>query len=99
MVAYLYERVGTWHFKRTDLKFPEERRQAILDTMRSRSDIGGRSVVELNPLDGLHFSFADGSWLLCRLSGTEPLLRLYAETTTQEDAEALVAEARRLVGL
>lgn len=99
LVSYLYDRVGPWHYQRIDLSFPEEKRTAIMDIMRRQSRIGGKAVVKLNPRDGLHFTFADGSWLLCRLSGTEPLLRLYAECTTLQEADMLLAETRKLVGL
>ena len=99
LISYLYEKVGTWHYQRIDLKVPEGKRDSIADTMRRQTHIGRKAVVKLNTMDGLHFSFADGSWLLCRLSGTEPLLRLYAEGTTEEETATLLAEARKLVSV
>jgi phosphomannomutase len=44
----------------------------------------GRTVVEVNPADGYKFICDDGSWLLIRLSGTEPKLRIYSETSSSK---------------
>jgi phosphomannomutase len=46
--------------------------------------------------DGFKFYRDDGSWLLIRFSGTEALLRVYAEARSPEDVEALLAEGRRI---
>jgi phosphomannomutase len=54
------------------------------------SQIGGESVVNVSNLDGIKYIFADDSWLLIRPSGTEPVLRVYAEGRTQEMVTALL---------
>ena len=54
------------------------------------SRIGGESVVNVSNLDGMKYIFADDSWLLIRPSGTEPVLRVYAEGRTQEMVTALL---------
>ena len=46
--------------------------------------IGGLKVTGLNTLDGYKFSLEDGGWLLIRFSGTEPIMRVYCETTHRE---------------
>jgi len=56
-------------------------------------------VVGRDTLDGYRFHLDDGSWLLIRLSGTEPLLRFYAESSSQEQVEKLLKAGRKLAGV
>ncbi len=51
----------------------------------------------LTTRDGFKFFIADGSWLLVRFSGTEPLVRVYTEATSQEAADAIIAAGEGLV--
>ncbi len=46
-------------------------------------------------MDGVKFIFEDGSWMLMRPSGTEPLVRIYAESENKEDLEVLIEQGRR----
>ncbi len=66
---------------------------------RRRPSLDGREVVRRQALDtgdGFKFYRDDGSWLLIRFSGTEALLRIYAEARSPEDVETLLAEGRRI---
>ncbi len=58
------------------------------------SEIGGRKIEKTNRTDGVKFIFAGGSWMLMRPSGTEPLVRVYAETETKDDLEVLLEQGR-----
>ena len=49
--------------------------------------------------DGVKFLLEDGYWALVRFSGTEPLLRIYAEGPSQADVAAMLGEARALTGI
>ena len=63
--------------------------------------LAGQSVVQRTALetnDGFKFYRDDGSWLLLRFSGTEALLRVYAEARSPEDVDALLAEGKRIAG-
>lgn len=57
--------------------------------------IGGRKIERINRLDGVKFLFADNSWMLMRPSGTEPMVRIYAESESRDDVEALLEEGRK----
>jgi phosphomannomutase len=57
------------------------------------STLVGRKVVSVDRTDGAKFTFDDGSWMLLRLSGTEPLLRLYVEADSPSASAKLVKEA------
>ncbi len=59
------------------------------------SEIGGREIAEINRLDGVKFIFADGSWMLMRPSGTEPVVRIYAESEEKADLEVLLEQGRK----
>jgi phosphomannomutase len=54
--------------------------------------IAGIAVTEITNPDGFKFRLANGGWLLVRFSGTEPVLRLYAEAPTQEEVQAILQE-------
>lgn len=57
----------------------------------------GRRVARLDRTDGLKLIFHDGSWLLLRLSGTEPMLRVYAEAETMQASQHIVADAEKWI--
>lgn len=101
LIDYLYRRVGTHHYDRVDIEFPPEQRQAISSrvSMHTPSDIDNAKVREVRTDDGFRFLLADGSWLLIRFSGTEPLLRIYAESDSPERVSRLLAEGRRITGV
>lgn len=60
------------------------------------ADIGGQTVYAVDTRDGIKYRLADESWLLIRPSGTEPVLRVYAEAPTMEQLNALLAFGERL---
>jgi phosphoglucomutase len=57
----------------------------------------GRRVVEQNRVDGLKLLFGDGSWVLMRPSGTEPVVRFYAESTSSTDLDKLLEYGRQWI--
>jgi len=61
------------------------------------STLLGRKVVSIDRTDGAKFVFDDGTWMLLRLSGTEPLLRLYVEADSAADSARLASEATEWV--
>jgi phosphomannomutase len=65
----------------------------------SPEEINGQKVVERITKDGVKLVFADGSWVLIRASGTEPLFRIYTEAAEQDGVDKLQNEARKVLGL
>ena len=61
------------------------------------SAVAGRKVASVNQLDGIKLIFENGSWILVRESGTEPVARLYIEASTASDLEALAKAVRELI--
>jgi alpha-D-glucose phosphate-specific phosphoglucomutase len=101
LIEYLYSKVGPHHYKRVDIKFAETARQAITKRVKnSRPEkIDNVKVEKLDTTDGFRFILEDNTWLLIRFSGTEPLLRIYAETDSPERAERLLEIGREIAGV
>lgn len=101
LLKYLYDRVGPHHYDRLDLDFPPEQREALMRRLeQSRPQrIKGIEVTAIDRSDGHRFILKDGSWLFIRFSGTEPVLRIYAEAESLLRVAELLAEGRVLVGV
>jgi phosphomannomutase len=60
------------------------------------AEIGGEKIIGLSTIDGVKYLAADGSWLLIRPSGTEPVLRVYAEGRTPQMVKALLGYGEQI---
>jgi phosphomannomutase len=93
LVEKLQEEVGPVFYDRRDLrlKHPVAKDQ-MTEKLRNDfpSQIGGETIVQVSPLDGVKYILADDSWLLIRPSGTEPVLRVYAEGRSSQMVKALL---------
>jgi len=101
LLDYLYSKVGPHYYQRRDFTFPEDRRQTIIKRVNDSlpKSIGGVEVVKVNTVDGFHLALADTSWLLIRFSGTEPVLRIYAESDSLARVEKLLELGGGLAGV
>ena len=101
LLDMLQQKVGTWNYDRWDLDFDEKRREEIRGKIDSAQPqrMAGMRVQDIDMRDGTRFVLEGGYWVLVRFSGTEPLLRIYAESETEEHVQALLTEARGLTGL
>ena len=95
----LFRRVGREYWPlRANLHVPEDVKARNVERLKSDfSDFLGRRVAQEDRTDGLKLIFDDGSWILLRLSGTEPLMRVYTETPTLAESARLAEEARAWV--
>jgi len=92
----LYARVGRLESGRIGVKLtPEVAIQLQTKLAQEPTEIGGRRIETINRLDGVKFIFADQSWMLMRPSGTEPMVRIYAESEDKKDLEELLEQGRR----
>jgi alpha-D-glucose phosphate-specific phosphoglucomutase len=101
LLEYLYSKVGPHYYNRRDFSFPEDQRPAIIKRVSDSlpQSIDGVRVAKVNTTDGFHLTLADTSWLLIRFSGTEPVLRIYAESDSMERVEKLLELGRKLAGV
>lgn len=101
LVADLQREFGPTKYRRIDLHLSAEEIARVRGRMQTLDikAIGDHRVTKHETMDGHHFLFDDESWLLFRASGTEPLIRIYAEAPTSDQVEAWLAEGKRQVGL
>ncbi|HEV2915000.1 MAG TPA: phosphoglucomutase/phosphomannomutase family protein [Pyrinomonadaceae bacterium] len=97
-LAALYERVGRLESGRIGVRLTPELVVSLPEKLKEEpTEIGGRRVERVNRMDGVKFIFADGSWLLMRPSGTEPLVRIYAESESDQTLEELLNHGRKFI--
>jgi phosphomannomutase len=97
MVDELLADVGPAYYERVDLRLSRPVAKAEMTeflTKKAPAEIGGEKVNEISQRDGVKYIMSDDSWLLVRPSGTEPVLRVYAEGRTQEMVKALLGYGR-----
>jgi len=100
VLDYMRSKLGDWHYLRLDVRYPAAEREAIAGRVAAArpETLDGSPVTSIGTLDGYKFYAEDGSWLLIRFSGTEPLLRIYTETTSPERVQRLLQQGRELAG-
>jgi len=89
---------GPMEYSRADLTLEPTQMEAFVSSMPELrpSQIAGIDVVRVLRTDGVKFELADDAWLLLRASGTEPLVRVYAEAPTMGVVDDLLAEGSAL---
>ena len=100
LVRYLHDKVGPHSYQRRDIQFNAKTRERLESTVSALSpnSIGEKRVVDDDQLDGRRFRFEKG-WVIIRFSGTEPLLRLYAESDTAIGVERILDDTISLLDL
>jgi phosphomannomutase len=101
IVQHLQKMAGPSYYDRIDARFPEERREEILERFEQEhpNEIAGHRVDHVETLDGYKYYLDDGSWLLVRASGTEPLIRFYTEARSPEEGKQILAAGQEMAGL
>lgn len=101
LIQILFDKVGPSYYKRIDTPMePSERpeKAALMDAADPKQ-IGGFKVTGINRTDGHKFELEDGGWLLVRFSGTEPIVRVYCETTRQDRVDPILNDGLKLLRL
>jgi phosphomannomutase len=101
LLADLHTLVGPHTFRRIDISYDESQRAnlASLVSAASPTTLGGLALESDDRRDGVRFNLAGGSWAVVRMSGTEPLVRIYAETPDQNTLDAVLDDLRSLLGV
>lgn len=99
MLEELFRKDGALYSERVGVKLTPEVKDRLQKRLSAEApdSIGGRRVVEVNRMDGVKYIFDDGSWMLLRMSGTEPVVRCYAETHSKKDLEVLLETGSQFV--
>ncbi|MCL6567103.1 MAG: phosphoglucomutase/phosphomannomutase family protein [Acidobacteriia bacterium] len=93
----LFQKLGAEFWpQRENLAVPETVRAGLPERIRGNfSEFAGKKVIQTDRTDGIKLVFADGSWLLLRSSGTEPLVRIYAESSSPPETKRLIGTAKQ----
>lgn len=101
LLEHLFSLVGPHYYDRIDTPFPPEHNAEVRERIRGQkpAEIAGIKVTNINTLDGFRYEMQDGGWLLIRFSGTEPIIRVYTETTRADKVQEILQAGLALAGL
>lgn len=99
LIQEVYAITGTFCFERNDLHIDESVKQKVLTQCKAGaySAFGKYKVARVDDLDGFKFFFDENTWMMIRASGTEPVLRVYAEAATSAIALDILAETKKVL--
>ena len=100
LINLLFEKVGPHYYDRIDTSFDGDlstKQKLILNA--NPKTIGGLKVTGFDTTDGYKYCLEDGGWMLIRFSGTEPIVRVYTETTHKDRVKSILDDGLRISGL
>ncbi len=101
LLAELHAITGPHTFRRIDIEFTADERERIAAAVNGDAPrrLGGVDIVNEDRRDGVRLDLRDGGWAVVRMSGTEPLLRIYAEASSVKQRDAILADFRAHLGV
>lgn len=101
LIEEVYELVGEFKYWRDDLHLTESQKSEIIENCKNGTyqSFGPYQIKEIERIDGFKFIISDDEWLMIRPSGTEPVLRCYAEGKTLNDAKSILKACKQAMGL
>ena len=101
LISEIYELVGEFKYWRDDLHISEELKKEIINNCKAGNytKFGDYKVESTDTTDGYKYFFNENEWLMIRPSGTEPVLRCYAESTTVDLAKVILANCKKEIGI
>lgn len=99
LIAEVYELVGEFKFERSDLHITEELKQKIIENCKKGvyKNFGEYTIERVETVDGFKFFFDNGDWVMIRPSGTEPVLRVYAEAIDLTEVRKILATTEKAI--
>jgi len=100
LINEVYEIVGSFSFERIDLHLSEEKKQEIMkNCAEGKYDgFGDFKITDTQTVDGYKYFFDNDQWIMIRPSGTEPVLRTYAESSSSDEAINILKTAHNVFG-
>ena len=100
LLGLLFSKVGAHYYDRIDTPFKGERQEKIDRILAANPEtVGGLKVVDFVTVDGYQFILEDGGWMLIRFSGTEPIIRVYCETTHPDKVKTILEDGLKIGGI
>jgi alpha-D-glucose phosphate-specific phosphoglucomutase len=94
LLSDLYGRVGEFHTRRENIRLSPELEESFAGKLAvPPGELAGKKIEKVITIDGSKWLFRDGSWVLFRKSGTEPVVRVYAEARSAEELERMIGAA------
>jgi phosphomannomutase len=92
LLEEIYAIVGPFEYDRDDLHLAESKKQEIIEKCKAGSitSIGSYPIIDTQDIDGYRFILDEGKWVMIRPSGTEPVLRVYAQGSTHEEVRRIL---------
>lgn len=99
LIQEVYDVVGSFAMGRIDLHITEEIKQKVLANCQAGQykTFGNYTIEKVETIDGFKFHLGNGEWVMIRASGTEPVLRVYSESSTQAKAEAILEACKQTI--
>jgi phosphomannomutase len=99
LIQEVYDIVGSFAMGRIDLHITEEIKQRVLNNCKNGAytQFGHYNIEKTEDLDGFKFHLGNGEWVMIRASGTEPVLRVYSESETEEKANAILLACKERI--
>lgn len=99
LIAEVYEVVGPFVYERADLHIENSKKEHIINTARANgySVFGKYEFEKTEAIDGMKYYLNNGGWMMLRASGTEPLLRIYAEGNSREETLDILEEVKKVI--
>jgi phosphomannomutase len=95
LIQDIYSKIGSFSFERDDHHITNDAKIKAIDMCKSGlSAVGNRPVIRTETIDGYKFYVTEDEWIMVRASGTEPVLRVYAQTPTFAQSRALLDDAK-----
>jgi phosphomannomutase len=101
LIAEVYEVVGPFVYERADMHIENSKKEHIINTARANgySVFGKYGFDKTENMDGMKYYLKNGGWIMLRASGTEPLLRIYAEGNSKEETMDILEEVKTTLGV
>src|ERR1041385_2550986 len=98
LIEEMYKEFGYFYSKRLDMKLTQQLKDSLAAKLANPpTELDGMKVQRVNTTYGVKLIFSDSNWLLFRLSGTEPVARVYAEACTPKDLKNVLDAGKRFV--
>jgi len=101
LLEYLFGLVGPHYYDRIDTHLDPQAKPAVVERVKAArpTSIAGLPVTEIDNSDGYRYILGERGWMLIRFSGTEPVLRVYTETTEGDRVQEILAAGLELAGI
>lgn len=101
LIQDIYDIVGSFAYNRNDLHIANDKKLAIVENCKNGvyQSFGDYTIERIETVDGYKYFFNDDEWVMIRASGTEPVLRVYAQAATAESVESILTATKTTLGI